>query len=41
MTFWEFFAWVAVGFGLMELSLVKKGYIKGIPDEVNKNEHIL
>jgi len=41
MTFWEFFAWVAVGYGLIELSLVKKGFFKGIPDEEKNNEPIL
>ena len=41
MTIWELFCLVAVSYGLIELTLVKRGVIQGIPDEEKKNEPIL
>ena len=41
MTIQEAFVWFAVIYGLVELSLVKRGVLKGIVDEGNKNEPIL
>ena len=41
MTIQEAFVWIAVIYGLIELSLVKRGVLKGVEEKVDKNESIL